>query len=264
MTRSATIKALRQQISHQDRTAGSPWPIASLGPIQLDGTLADGGLATGTLYEFLPRASGDFPATLGFSLGILSRILKTRAGHVLWVLPKFRNVSDGALYPYGLMSFGIDPDRIVHVGTPKSQSALWALDEALASGCVAAAVGLLPENDRSYDFTASRRLAMRAARSGGTAFILSTRPAFGMATAAEMRWSVESHASVPTHYTGQSLPGLGAPRWHIEIARSRRGVTGNWYLEWNHEKLSFRLAAPLADRTPQQPVRHPTKQSAVA
>ncbi len=252
MSRGTAIAALRARIARKERMGDTPWPTVTLGASMLDDALPGGGLATGALYECLPAESRDFPAALGFGLGMLSRIMRERPGHILWALPSWQTRGRGALYPGGLAGFGIDPAMVIHVGAPKTENVLWVLNEALAARGVTAAVGLLPEDARAYDFTASRRLAMRAARHGATALILAARPQFAMATACEMRWSVAAGPSTPIRRPGQALPGMGAPRWHIRVAKSRHGTAGQWHVEWNHETHSFRLAAPLADRAAQR------------
>ena len=252
MSRRTAVAALRARIARKERLGSADWPVARLGDGGIDGALPGGGLATGALYECLPAEAGDFPATLGFAMGLLSRIVRTRPGHILWALPAWQGRDRGMLYPQGLASFGIDPALVIHVGTPKTQNVLWALDEALETRSVAAAVGLLPAGERAYDFTASRRLAMHAARTGATALVLAAQPHVSMATACEMRWSVAPAPSTPVPRPGQAIAGLGAPRWHLRLMKSRRGGAGQWQVEWDHETLSFRLAAPLAGRAPQR------------
>lgn len=252
MSSAAAIATLRARIARRERLGDTAWPAACLGDDEIDAALPAGGLYTGALYECLPASPGDFPATLGFGLGLLSRILHARPGPVLWALPAWQTRDHGALYPQGLASFGIDPALVVHVTAAKAETVLWALDEALQTRAVAAAVALLPATGRAYDFTASRRLAMRAACHGTTALILAARPQFSMATACEMRWSVAAAPSAAIRRPGQAMAGLGAPRWHIRVTKSRRGAAGQWHVEWDHETLSFRLAAPLAGRAPQR------------
>lgn len=264
MTSRINLAELRHKIGKQESLGTDPWPVVTSGAAALDASLPAGGLVTGTVHEFLPAAHGDFAAMLGFGLGVLSRVLSSCTGHVLWALPSYQQRAWGSLYPSGLASFGIDPDLFTCVKTPKTQNMLWALEEALANEAVAAVIGILPENDSAYDFTASRRLAMRAARHGVTAFIFSSQPQFAMATAAEMRWLVSAHPSRPIHYPGHAMPGTGPPRWQAELVKSRKGNSGCWAVEWNHETLSFRLAAPLADRAPVRVFGHATGQRTAA
>ncbi|MCI5076646.1 inducible mutagenesis protein A [Oricola sp.] len=248
----ALLDELRKKIGQAERADERSWPVVGSGAADFDASLPEGGFATGALHEVLPATYADFPAALGFGLGMAARILDTRPGPMLWVLPAYQTASHGALHPDGLAAFGIDPDRLIHVSAPKTQTMLWALEEALANRAVSVVTGILPENDRFYDFTPSRRLVLGAARHGVTALVFATHPQAGGATAAMTRWSVAAEPGIAAPRAGQAVPGLTAPRWHVHLLRSRRGGRGQWHLEWNHETLSFRLAAPLADRTPQR------------
>lgn len=258
-----TIAALRDHIGEQEKSVHN-WPVVSLGAEELDYALPQNGLTTGALYEMVPDNYADFPATLGFGLGVLSRILQRQDGTVLWAQPAYQALAEIELYPTGLASFGIDPNRIIHVKVPKAQHALWALDEALANNAICAVVGLIGEDEAAYDFTAARRLSMRAARYGTTAFMCLRDPGFSMATAADIRWRVASAPSAPRHRTGQATACPGTPRWHLHLSKSRQGKPGHWNIEWNNETLSFHMAAPLGDRKTVRLSGHKTGQSAAA
>lgn len=262
MNRKYDLQALRRRIAEQERFAPEVRPkiqakiqvevrpAVPLGAAPLDGALPDHGLTIGALHELLPACHGDFAATIGFGFGLVTRIIRTRPGFVLWVHPSHQAFRHGAIYPVGLATIGFDPDRLIQLSAPKTRNVLWALEEGLANSALAAVIGVLPENDRIYDFTASRRLAMRAAENGVAALLIRNHPTFKTATAAETRWSVAAAPSEAQHRVGQPMPGLGAPRWQIRLTKCKRGMPGRWQVEWNHETLSFRLAAPLADRTP--------------
>ncbi len=127
---------------------------------------------------------------------------------------------------------------------------LWALEESLTGAGFAAAIGVLARDHRHYDFTASRRLSLRAAESGATALVLRIGDAGGGATAAATRWSIAARPSVPVRHPGHAMPGLGLPRWRVDLLRCKRGRPHDWLVEWDHETVRFHLAAPLADRAP--------------
>lgn len=255
---------LRQHISKQEQFTPETRPAVPLGAATLDDTLPDHGLTLGTLHELLPARHGDFSSTVGFGFGLATRILRTHPGFVLWAQPSHQVFRQGAVYPIGLTALGFDPDRLIQVSTPKSRDVLWALEEGLTNSALTAVIGILPENDNAYDFTASRRLVLRAAENGVTALLIRNQPAFEAATAAEMRWSVGAMPSVAHHRIGHPMPGLGTPRWQIEITKSKRGIPGRWPVEWDHETLSFRLATTLADRTPVRTPRVVRQQWATA
>ena len=244
------LEALRRKIAAQERFAPKSHPHATFGVCAVDEALPDHGLRTGALHECLPAEYRDFSAAIGFSLALLIRILSARAGDVLWVAPAHLTPRAGMLYPVGLTAMGLDPDRVVLVQTPKVKDVLWALEEALENSSLAAAIGVAPENDRAYDFTASRRLSMRANETGATAILVRHHNTQALASAAETRWSISAEPSAGQLRTGRAAPGLGRPRWRAQLTKSKRGTLGSWRLEWDHETLSFCVASPLADRTP--------------
>lgn len=256
MIQTPKLDALRQRMAQKEASLNRKWPAVSTGAEGLDSALPDGGFPTGVVHELLPKAYGDFAAVLGFGTGMVARLLKARPGFVVWALPAYQLFRQGALYPLGLTALGVDPARIIQVRVPKTQNVLWALEEALGQSSVSVVMGLLPGDDRTYDFTASRRLALRATTHGVTALLIQDHLAPGIATAADMRWQVAAAPCAPTRRRGLSKPGLGPPRWDVELTKSKRGPSHSWQVEWDHETLSFHMAAALADRTAQKPGRH--------
>jgi protein ImuA len=228
----------------------NPDTALTLGDEAIDGALPDRGLAFGAVHELLPASRDDFAATLGFGFGLLVRLLRSRPGPVLWVAPSRESFRHGIAYPAGLAAFGFDPGRLHYLTVEEAQDVLWAMEEALASGALAAVIGVLPAKDKSYDFTASRRLSLRAASSGVTAFLIRHHTSADKPTAAVTRWSIAARSSAPVWRRGLSMPGLGSPRWRANLVRCKRGRPRNWLVEWNHETFSFRLASPLVHRMP--------------
>jgi protein ImuA len=245
------LQALRRRIGALAAVAPEATEgTITLGEAAIDGALPEGGLALGAVHELLPASHGDFAAALGFGFGLLARLTQTSPRPVLWVVPSRDASRHGIAYPIGLAAFGCDPGRLVHLSAGTAQDVLWALEEGLASAALAAVVGLLPANDKAYDFTASRRLSLRAAASGVTALIIRHHASADNPTAALTRWSIAARPSAPLRRRGPSLPGVGPPRWQASLVRCKRGRPRHWLVEWNHETLSFRLAASLADRAP--------------
>lgn len=246
---------LRRHIATGERPAADHWPSVSLGEAALDDALPGGGLATGALHEFAPAAQGGLAALAGFSLGVLEKVLRIHTGCILLAAPDYHLAREGMFYPPGLVAFGCDPNRLIGVRAPNNKNVLWALEEGLENTALAAVVGILPENDRTYDFTASRRLAMRAAKSGVTAFLLRTGRDGGVATAAQTRWSIAAAPSAAQHRKGAHMPGLGAPQWQVRLTKikgsaPKTGALGGWRVGWDDETFYFRLVAAMANRTP--------------
>ena len=239
------MELLRRRIAAQERLSPAGRPTARLAEGGLDTAFPVGGLSTDALHEIVPAAAGDFAASAGFGFGLLAQIARVRPGFALWAVPGYQSFREGRLYPLGLAAFGFDPGRLIRVEARKGIDILWALEEGLAHSALTAVIGVLPEGDRAYDFTASRRLAMRAARLGVTALVLRHQAYAGAATAAETRWSVKT---LPSASFGRAKLRPGPPRWRIELIKSRKGTPGAWDVEWDHETLSFRLSARLGDR----------------
>ena len=226
-----------------------PPATVSLGDPDLDAALPEGGLELGVVHEVVPAAEGDAAAALGFALGLLARIALSRPGPVLWTTTHDPG-RHGAAYAPGLSAAGFDPGRLIHLSGRSARDVLWALEESLTGAGFAAAIGILARDGRHYDFTASRRLSLRAAESGGTALVLRIGEVTGGATAAATRWSIAARPSVPVRHPGHAMPGLGPPRWRVDLMRCKRGRPHDWLVEWDHETVRFHLAAPLADRAP--------------
>jgi protein ImuA len=244
------LRALRYRIRALTAVGDKPETAVTLGDEAIDAALPDRGLALGAVHELMPATPGDFAATLGFGFGLLARLIRVQPGPVLWAAPTRETFRCGIAYPVGLAAFGFDPARLHYLAVEDAQDTLWAMEEALASGALAAAFGILPARDKTYDFTASRRLSLRAAASGVAAFLIRQDGGAEMPTAAVTRWSIATRPSIPAKREGLSMPGLGPPRWQVNLVRCKRGRPRSWPVEWDHETLSFRLASPLADRTP--------------
>jgi protein ImuA len=98
---------------------------------------------------------------------------------------------------------------------------------------------------------AGRRLQLAAERSGVTALLLRRwRSAVESAaerqrpTAAVTRWRIG--ALLTADMVGE--PGIGRPRWRIELLRSRGGMPVMWNVEVADATGHVRLSAELADR----------------
>jgi protein ImuA len=121
---------------------------------------------------------------------------------------------------------------------------LWALEEGLGAPGIAAVVGevgVLPP-------VADRRLQLAAERSGITAFLLRrwrNRDAAARerrrSNAATTRWRVTALPSLPS----RGEPGVGQPRWRVELLRCRGGGPGAWAVLVG-EGMVWRAADPLS------------------
>ncbi len=237
----------------------------------LDAALPDGKIATGSIHEFIPASASDFPAALGFMICFLRRLahLETAPDEpILWCHILGRAEFPSLPYLPGLSISGTTPAlRFLTVSVRLEKDMLWALEEGLSMTRSPLIVGVNAGREKIYDFTASRRLSLRASPHNSRLLLLRPHTAAtgseqGSTTTAATRWQISPHPSRATLYRNSHTPAMGPPRWNITLTRCKGGKTGNWILEWDHETFSFHLASPLVDRKPAaQPQRTNGKQT---
>ena len=262
---SSSLTALRDRIRHIEQPARHG--VLPFGVAAIDLSLPGGGLALGAMHE-ITGAGGDEEdgaAAAGFAAGILARlgplpnppplagegrVGAAGEGPVLWCL------GWPDLYGPGLLAHGLDPARLVLVRARRDEEILWAVEEGLRNGPTAGLAAVVGEIG-SLPMVAGRRLQLAAERSGVTAFILRRwRNAAEAAaerdrpSAALTRWRVGALPSADM--TGE--PGIGRPRWRVELRRVRGGVPGIWDVEVADATGYVSLSAELADR-PAAPAR---------
>jgi protein ImuA len=77
-------------------------------------------------------------------------------------------------------------------------------------------------------FAASRRLQLAEEKSHVTGFIHRYDPKTEDAVACVTRWKIKPLPSLAV----DGLPGLGKPRWNVELHKVRNGQPGTWQVEW--------------------------------
>ncbi len=195
-----------------------------LGPIL--SAFPNGIFPLGAVHEFLAAKPEDSAAATGFLSGLLSSLMGTR-GTSLWIS------TSRTLFPPALKAFGINPDRFIFIDLQKENDVIWALDEALKCAALTAVVGEV----RDISFTASRRLQLAVEQSQVTGFIL--RKNYGRdaktvnTTACVSRWRI---TSLPGEIM-EGLPGVGFPKWRVELSRIRNGRPGAWDIMWMNGKF---------------------------
>jgi protein ImuA len=220
--------------------AKSPGGRLKFGDPRVDGCLG-GGLPLGQVHEIgaagLEAETAALPT--GFIAALLARIARTRP--VFWIA----SVND--LHPPGLLSYGLDPNRLVLVRPAKDVETLAAMEVALREGVAAAVVGEVGQFDR----TASRRLQLACLRHGSTGFVLRRRwpnhkTADRETSVAVTRWHL---TPIPSAKDGKE-PGL--PRWHVALTHARGGRSGEWIMEVSDDTTHpLRVVAALADHAPE-------------
>jgi protein ImuA len=228
---------------------------------EVDRALPWGGLPQGCLHEVTGPA-GDPGAPVGFAAALAARLQKHAAAdaqkQILWCLRADTAAETGALYAPGLRSFGLDASRVLAVRAESTAQVLWAMEEGLRSGGLAAVIGEVEANSKGVDVSATRRLQLAAEARGVTALLVV--PHASAVTGAVTRWHVSSlggerdgSAGLRTLRASPREPNrteLG-PRWQVDLTRCRGGAPASWELEWDHASLDFAVAAGLPDRSAQ-------------
>lgn len=231
------IADLQARIAHLEGGAGRPRAALPFGLAALDRLLPGGGLALGCLHEVAgggAEAVDDAAAAL-FVAGIAART----KGKVLWV------VTRADLFAPGIAQAGLAPGRVIHVEAGDDRALLACFEEGLRHGGLGAVVA---ETAR-LSMTASRRLQLAAEGSGAIGLALRRwwRPgeaeALAQPTASVTRWRVSARPSAAL-----PVPGLGRPRWLVELIRCRAGEGGRFEVEACDEKGRIALSSKVADR----------------
>jgi protein ImuA len=201
---------------------------------QVEAAFPNGVLPTGMLHEFLGMRGEQSAVTGGFIAGLLSSLI-TNQNVCLWVSVK------RTLFPPALKTFGIEPNQIIFIDASREKEVLWIAEEALKCSGFTAVIAELNE----LSFTQSKRLQLAIEQSHVTGFLLRTDPDKLNTTTCAARWRITALPTQPE----QGLPGLGFPRWNVELLRVRNGQPGMWQIEWRGDKfisLNNEVAAAIS------------------
>ncbi|MDB5021005.1 MAG: Error-prone repair protein ImuA, partial [Pedobacter sp.] len=168
-------------------------------------------------HEFLTEAPEHAASSAGFISGLLN-VLMQQGGACLWISV------DRTIFPPALKAFGVEPDRIIFIDLRHEKDVLWAMEEALKCEGLSAVVA----EARDINLTASRRLQLAVEQSKVTGFILRNDPRKLSTTACVARWRITPLPSV----LEEGMPGVGYPRWTVELLKVRNGIPGSWKMEW--------------------------------
>jgi len=177
----------------------------------------------GTNHEFICNNKESLTASSGFIAGILSALLE-KGGAAIWIS------SYQVVFPPALVSFGIEPSQIIFIHLRNQKEVLWAMEEALKCEGLTAVIGEVS----CVDLTTSRRLQLASEQSRVTGFILRNQPRQLQTTACVCRWQINH---LPSD-TADGLPGVGFPRWNVELLKVRNGKPGAWQLEWSDGRFN--------------------------
>ena len=232
----ASLADLRRQIAGIERIHARTRAVLPFHVPEIDGKLPGGGLALGALHEIAggSNAAVDGAAPASLAAGIAART----GGTVLWLM------SQTGLFEPALARFGLGEDQVVFCRAPDEAAILDCFEAALRHGGPTAVVaelsGLKP--------VASQRLQQAAETTGTMAIAVRRwrRPVdardFGNSTMAFTRWRVTEINSAPL-----PVRGVGRARWHLELMRTRAGVTADFEVEACDAKGLISIPALLAN-----------------
>jgi protein ImuA len=194
--------------------------LMGLGPVEA--AFPNGVFPLGAVHELVCGNTEQATASGGFVTGLLS-VLMQNGGVCVWI------GLSGNLFPSALKAFGVEPDKVIFINLLKDKDVLWAMEESLKCPGLAAVIGEL----REIDFKQSRRLQLAVEQSRVTGFILRNHSDKIGSTACVARWKI---TPLPSEQI-DGLPGLGFPRWQVELLRVRNGQQGKWIIEWSDGKF---------------------------
>ncbi|WP_208646825.1 ImuA family protein [Pedobacter jejuensis] len=219
------LTQLRQQISAAQ--GFKPTPIAlgegfGLGPIEA--CFPNKVFPTGTIHEFIAEHPEDAAASEGFIAGLLAKLMEN-GNSCLWIS---RNRK---LFPPSLEAFGVDPQQIIFLDLYYTKEILWVMEEALKCEGLACVIAELQD----IDFAQSRRLQLATEKSHVTGILLRKEPKRKLsATACTARWQITPQ---PTEIS-DGIPGVGNPRWEVNLLKVKNGEGGKFYIEWAEDRFT--------------------------
>lgn len=217
------IRQLQEDILQKQ---GFKMPVAGVTAITglsaVEKAFPQGVFPQGTIHEFLGKNSDNQASCIGLMAALMAQLMQ-QDGVGIWIS------TQRVLYPPALKTFGIAPERIIFIDVKKDKEALWVLEEALKCEGLSAVVGELP----AIDFAQSRRLQLAVENSQVTGFIMRSNPQKQNATTCAARWQISSLRSE----TVDELPGVGFPRWQIDLLKVRNGNPASFEVEWRANEL---------------------------
>lgn len=213
------IQKLQQDIlMWQGYRAASETALGKIGLGAIEAAFPGGAFPKRAIHEFITMIPEHAAASDGFIAGLLAVLMEEGAACV-WVSTSRR------LFPGSLRAFNVEPERIIFMDVKTEREVLWIMEEALKCEGLAAVVAEL----NNVSLIESRRLQLAVEESGATGFVLRKDGRKMTSTVASARWQISPAPSE----TEEGLPGLGFPRWQVNLLKVRNGNPGSFLLEWD-------------------------------
>jgi protein ImuA len=236
--RQSVISDLRERIASLETSSIRKSGCLAFGVPEMDAVLPGGGLSHGALHEFAGGGAGtvDGAAAALFAAGIAART----KGPIVWCLTR-----PDLFFP-ALAQVGLHADRVIFVESDKDEDVLANIEEGLSFGGLGAVVGELVR----LPMVGSRRLQLAAERTGTMALAVrrwrrqTEACDFGQPTASTTRWRVSVMPS-----DALPVPGVGRPRWFVELMRVRAGECAEFLVGACDEQGRLDLSSRSTDRS---------------
>jgi len=230
-TKEEIINKLRQDMIRWEGFR-PPQPGASndLGLGAVASAFPGGVFPTGAIHEFISSCPEDTAASGGFIAGLVQGLLD-KGGACLWISYTRR------IYPPALKLFGVNPDQVIFVDVPMQRDILWVTEEALKCEGVATVIC----ETKALSFSDSQRLQLAVEKSHVTGFVLRKDVKKTNTTACATRWQVRPVRS----QLRSGMPGVGQPRWLVELIKVRNGRPGSWTIEWKKQHFQIVVAPQI-------------------
>jgi len=176
----------------------------------------------GCMHEFLSTSQENTASTNGFIAALLSKLMQLQ-GAAIWIS------TSCTLFPSALKGFNIDPDKIIFVDLKKEKDVLYTIEEALKCNRITSVIGEI----KNISFKESRRLQLAAEQSRVTGFLIRNQHRIINTIACVSRWRITSLRSE----LSEGVPGVGFPRWNVELLKVRNGKPGNWKIEYSSNRF---------------------------
>lgn len=194
------------------------------------------------LVEVFATAPAD-AAAMGF---VLAHLPRGRAGPVLWVQDRLSRQEAGRPSLAGMAYAGIGAAQpLIMLDLSRPVDVLWALEEGLRCQALSAVVGEVWGDPAALDFTASKRLALRAEAAALPCWLI-RRAARPNLSAARERWRL---GSLPAAAHPHDPLAPGDPRWALDLFRARQRRPGQWVARHDRAQDCLDLSAAVHDRT---------------
>lgn len=187
-----------------------------------------------SLFEVFSERAVD-----GAAIGFVLAQLPATSAPVLWVQDRLSAKETGRPYLAGIGA----RRPMIMVNLSRAADVLWAMEDGLRCTTLGAVVGEVWGAPKALDFTASKRLVLRAEAAGVPCWLI-RRAASPDLSAARDRWRV---ASLPAGAHPHDHQAPGQPRWSAELFRSRRMQPGTWVASYDRAAHRLNFAAPVRD-----------------